>query len=216
MSNPERKPAPERRRDKRISLIREIECEGEAGKFQKRLADISFGGMFIDTLTAFAPGTIITIRFRLAHSDDPIVVTAKVLYVQDKIGTGVKFLDLKPEDREKIRELVDRLSSKKRTVPTETSKSSRVMVNIPVVLMGTETGGASFEDKATIMTLAKHGARLRTDRKLDLDMTVFLHTSTGAQFEARVVWVGDESTKTLGEVGIQCRGLAHSLGFNFP
>src|SRR5437773_1883366 len=195
MPGSEAKPAPEKRKDKRISLIQEIECEGEAGTFQKRLADISYGGMFIDTLTAFAPGTIITVRFRLANSDKPVVVTARVLYVQDKIGTGVKFLDLKPEDREKIRELITRLSAKKRTPPSEAAKSSRVIVNMPVMLMGTESGGASFEESATIVALARNGTRIRTVKKLDVDMTVFLHTANGSKFEARVVWIGDQQSK---------------------
>jgi len=64
--------------------------------------------------------------------------------------------------------------------------------------------------------LAKHGARIKTDRKLDIDATVFLHTSNGAEFEARVAWVGTAASRTEGEVGIQCRGLALALGFNFP
>ena len=210
------KSAADKRKDKRISLIQEIECEGEAGTFQKRLADISYGGMFIDTLTAFAPGTIITVRFRLANSDKPVVVTAKVLYVQDKIGTGVKFLDLRPEDKEKIRELIHRLAAKKRVLPTDTSKSSRVMVNIPVTMMGTESDGASFEEEATIVTLARNGARIRTERNLDVDMTIFLHTSNGSKFEARIVWVEDRIPRSSCEIAIQCRGLAHALGFNFP
>ncbi|PYV39401.1 MAG: hypothetical protein DMG09_09305 [Acidobacteria bacterium] len=206
----------ERRKDKRVSLVHEIECEGEGGIFRKRVADISFGGMFIDTLTSFAPGSVIKVRFRLPGSDLPTEVNAKILYVQEKIGTGVTFLDLKDKDRDKIRELIELLSAKKRgPVATDTVKSSRVIVNIPVTLMGTELG-ESFEESATIVTLAKHGARIKTDRKLDIDATVFLHTSNGAEFEARVAWVGTAASRTEGEVGIQCRGLALALGFNFP
>jgi len=206
----------ERRKDRRVSLVHEIECEGEGGIFRKRVADISFGGMFIDTLTSFAPGSVIKVRFRLPGSDLPTEVNAKILYVQEKIGTGVTFLDLKDKDRDKIRELIELLGAKKRgPVATDTVKSSRVIVNIPVTLMGTELG-ESFEESATIVTLAKHGARIKTDRKLDIDATVFLHTSNGAEFEARVAWVGTAASRTEGEVGIQCRGLALALGFNFP
>ena len=206
----------ERRKDKRVSLVHEIECEGEGGIFRKRVADISFGGMFIDTLTSFAPGSVIKVRFRLPGSDLPTEVNAKILYVQEKIGTGVTFLDLKDKDRDKIRELIELLGAKKRgPVATDTVKSSRVIVNIPVTLMGTELG-ESFEESATIVTLAKHGARIKTDRKLDIDATVFLHTLNGAEFEARVAWVGTAASRTEGEVGIQCRGLALALGFNFP
>ncbi len=207
----------ERRKDRRVSLMHEIECEGDGGIFRKRVADISFGGMFIDTLTSFPPGAVIKIRFRLPGSDLPTELSAKILYVQEKIGTGVKFLDLRAEDRDKLRELIELLNAKKRgPAPTDTVKSSRVIVNIPVTLMGSELGGESFEEGATIVTLAKHGARIKTDRKLDVDTTVFLHISSGAEFEARVAWVGSPATRTQGEVGIQCRGLALALGFNFP
>ncbi len=203
-------PGEEKRKDKRVSLLQEIECIGVEGRFRKRLADISVGGMFIDSLTAFPSGEVITLSFRLPHSDEPIEVTAKVVYVQERIGTGVQFLDLKSEDREKIQEFVDRLSSKKRSLGGELGTASRVLVNIPVTLTGTDTLGASFEGKATILTLARNGASIRTDRELDLNMIIFLRMPNGAQFEARVVWVGAE------EVGIQSRGLAQALGFNFP
>src|SRR5438876_11874953 len=97
----------ERRKDKRVSLVHEIECEGEGGIFRERVAGISFGGMFIDTLTSFAPGSVIKVRFRLPGSDLPTEVDAKILYVQEKNGTGVTIPDLKGKGPGQIRELIE-------------------------------------------------------------------------------------------------------------
>ena len=37
-----------------------------------------------------------------------------------------------------------------------------------------------------------------------------------AEFKGNVVWVGSEASKSEGQAGVQCRGLAQSLGFQFP
>lgn len=204
----------DKRKFRRVSLIHEIECEGDAGLFKKRLADISEGGMFIDTLSAFSPGTLIRLRFRLANSDNPIRVSGKVVYVQDKIGTGVEFTDLSPQDRARIAEFIEQSSTKKRA--PEIGTSSRVLVSIPITLTWKDRSGKSHEETSTIVSLAKNGARIRTTGSFEIDATVFLHAPNGALFEGRVVWIGDDGQRPNGQIGIQCRGLAHSLGFNFP
>jgi len=198
----------DKRSERRVSLLQEIECEGEAGKFSKRLADISVGGMFVDALNKFALGSTVTTRFHLPNSTNPIVVSAKVAYLQDKIGTGLEFLDLKVEDRKKIQELVGKLSSIKGYNGGNNVK--RVLVTIPVTLKGTARDGQSFLEPTSIVMLAKNGASVRITKDLDLETRVFLGMPTGTEFEGRVSGIGRE------EVWIQCRSLAHSLGFRFP
>ncbi len=198
------------RKDKRVSIVQEVACEGETGKCCKRLADISVGGMFIERLTEFAPDSVITVRFRLGDSETPITASAKVVYVQGRIGTGVQFLDLKPEDRARIENVVHKLSSLRRHVGGKPGKLSRIMVTIPIVLLGTDMGGQTFEEETVISALAKNGASLQSKKVLDVNAPVYLEIPKGAIFEGRVTWVEKD------EVWIQCRGLAHSLGFNFP
>jgi len=197
----------DKRNERRVTLIQEIECEGEAGKFSKRLADISAGGMFVDTLNRFALGAAVTTRFHLPNSTDPIVASAKVVYVQERIGTGLEFVDLKPEDRKKIEEIV-KLSSLRGYSGGGNVK--RVLVAIPVTLKGTAKDGESFFEPTNIVMLAKNGASVRMTKDLDLDTRVLLAMPTGKEIEGRVLGIGRE------EVWIQCRSLAHSLGFRFP
>jgi hypothetical protein len=45
---------------------------------------------------------------------------------------------------------------------------------------------------------------------------VWLETPGGREFSSSIVWVGDGLSRSDGQVGIQCRGLAQSLGFQFP
>jgi Tfp pilus assembly protein PilZ len=206
----------DKRTDKRISLIQEIECQGVAGTYRRRLADISCSGMFIDTLTAFPPGEHIKLRLVLSESMETIEVTAEVVYVKERVGSGVRFIDLKPEDKAKVEELVDRSATKRRPL-SESRKGSRVLVNIPVTLTGYDHDGQTFEEKGTIVSLAKNGAGVVAQRSFELDTAVYLRLPTGKQFQARVVWIRKVSAPSSGiEAGIQCRDLSTELGFRFP
>jgi len=132
---------------------------------------------------------------------------------------GVEFVDLAPEDRARIRELVDRMfvSGRQRGDAT-LRRSARVLVHIPVKV-GNANGGSSavhLDDEAAIVKLSKNGGCISTSRPVELGEKLRLFTSSGREFLAGIVWVGDQSTKTGGQVGIQCRGLAQALGFQFP
>lgn len=200
----------ERRRHKRVSLVQEIECSGGPGSFGKRMTDISVGGMFVDGLTSFPSGSEIGMKFRLPGEDDPIEVRARVVYVQEKVGSGVQFLDLKQEDFRRIEEFVGRVSTRRSTATMDIRGAARVVVSIKIKLRGTAKDGLPFEEETTIVTLSQNGASVLTRSELEPGMTVFLDLPKGIQREARVVWAGAK------EAGIQCRGLAHSLGFAFP
>jgi uncharacterized protein (TIGR02266 family) len=198
----------DKRNERRVSLIQEIECEGVEGKFSKRLADISTGGMFVETMDKFALDSTVTTKFRLPNSADPILTKAKVVYVQEKVGAGLKFLDLKADDKQKIEELVGKVSSLRGI--NGGGNVYRVLVTIPVTLRGTAKNGKSFVEPSSIVMLAKNGVSIRTAMDFDLETTVFLALPTGTEFEGRVLGVGRE------EVWVQSRSLAHSLGFRFP
>jgi hypothetical protein len=47
-------------------------------------------------------------------------------------------------------------------------------------------------------------------------MKLRLETTSGREFLSNIVWVGSDASKSGGQVGVQCRGLAQSLGFQFP
>jgi hypothetical protein len=75
---------------------------------QRQMDDLSEEGMFIVTQAGYLPESVLDLKFRLFNDDAPIEVQAEVRYAQEGIGMGVRFLNLKPEDRKRIREFVER------------------------------------------------------------------------------------------------------------
>lgn len=98
----------DRRNAKRISYVCEIECEpdGEATgstRIFSRLCDLSLSGAFIDSITFFAPGTILTLTFYAA--EEKIRTRAEVRYGTPESGMGVQFVSLTPEQAAAIERL---------------------------------------------------------------------------------------------------------------
>src|SRR5262249_40316603 len=95
-------------------------------------------------------------------------------------------------------------------------RSDRVYVRIPVLIRGIDMSGATFSEKGAIIAVSKHGAAVELKRLVDVGMAITIDTSQALCFEATVVWIGSTLSRTEGQVGIECHGLADSLGFYFP
>lgn len=95
----------EKRRYRRVKILEDIHF---AIKSKRRMDDLSEDGMFIATPASYLPESVLNLKFRLFNDDVPIEVQAEVRYVRKGIGMGVRFLDLKPEDRKRIRKFVER------------------------------------------------------------------------------------------------------------
>jgi len=210
-------PNHEQRRNSRADLFQEIACEGDGVVAYSQVADISVGGMFIDLHNMpFPAGSRVTTRFALRAEEPRLVLEAKVHYVQERIGMGVRFVSLGGQERDRIAGFVDEAARRKGQGAPPQRKSARVFVEVPIRLRGARTHGPSFDERTSIITLSKHGACLRSGYALDLGMKLLLETPRGGEFKGTVVWVGSEASKSGGQVGVQCRGLAQSLGFQFP
>jgi hypothetical protein len=95
----------ERRDAKRIGYICEVECEGDGVRLASRINDLSTTGAFIDSMTTYAPGTILRLRFRI--KDIPIEAECEVRYGMQQMGMGVRFINLKPEYASIIEHFID-------------------------------------------------------------------------------------------------------------
>ena len=96
----------ERREAKRISYICEVECHGTGvNRLRTRLNDISTTGAFIDSMTTFAPGTAMRLKFKV--KDIPIEADAEVRYSMPRMGMGVRFINLKPEHLAVLEHLIE-------------------------------------------------------------------------------------------------------------
>lgn len=88
----------ERRTAKRVTYFAEAELEGvDVSRLSVRLADLSATGAFIDVRNVYPVGTTANLRFTLLGQQ--ISVRAEVRYSMPTFGMGVRFLELKAEDR---------------------------------------------------------------------------------------------------------------------
>lgn len=95
----------ERRTNKRIPFVNEVEVIGIG---TRRCSDLSTGGIYLDTTSFFPEGTLLTIRFKLHRSDErPIEVKARALYGMPGLGIGLAFIDLSPENLERIQKFIE-------------------------------------------------------------------------------------------------------------
>jgi hypothetical protein len=207
----------EKRRHPRVDLFQEVVCEAGNVEARSQVADISVGGMFIDMpRPPFPRGTRVTARFALRADEPRMVVDADVHYVQERIGMGIRFVDLADDDRDWIRAFVEEATRRKSLGGPPVRKSARVCVEVPIRVRGARTNGPAFDERTSIVTLSKHGACLLSGYTLDVGMKLLLETASGREFKSNVVWVGSVASRSGGQVGVQCRGLAQSLGFQFP
>ena len=98
-------PRNERRKSKRVHFIKEIEVVGVG---VRRCSDIGLGGIYLETVSSFPAGSVLKVRFKLDDSDErPIEVQVRVQYEHDGMGMGLTFIDLSPEDQERIKKFID-------------------------------------------------------------------------------------------------------------
>jgi len=207
----------EQRRYPRVDLFREITCAADGIAVHSQLADLSVGGMFVDTpRTPFPAGNRVTVSFSLRPQEPPLALAAEVGYVQEGLGLGVRFVDLPEAERERITAYVDEAVRRRGADGPPLRKSARVAVGLSIRVRGARSDGAAFDETTSLVTLSKHGACILSAHTLEVGTKLRLETSGGREFLGNVVWVGSGASRSAGQVGIRCRGLAQSLGFRFP
>jgi PilZ domain-containing protein len=196
----------------RVELFREIACASGRTIVRSQVADLSVGGMFVDTTRTPLPvGSRIVVRVSLRPEDPVLALDAEVCYVQEGIGMGVRFLHLAEEEREQISAFVDEVLHQKGPGGPPLRRSARVTVELPIRIRGADVRSDAFDESTRIITLSRHGACLVSAHSLVVGARLRLETASGHEFQGNVVWVGSG-----GQVGVQCRGLAQSFGFQFP
>jgi len=94
----------DRRLQRRARLATQVQCEQTMTLAFSH--DISPGGMFIETTDLMPVGSLLTVRFNLNNLDRVVTATAHVAYHIEKLGMGVLFSEIDPEDRDAIQEYV--------------------------------------------------------------------------------------------------------------
>jgi CheY-like chemotaxis protein len=94
-----------KRRKERVLIVQEVKINGAASG---QAIDLSTEGMYITTHEKFEKNTTITLRFRLKEHE--MEVKAKVVYLHEGVGMGVRFIGLKPGDLDHIKGYIERVS----------------------------------------------------------------------------------------------------------
>ena len=100
----------DRRRASRIPCIIEAAFSSASPFIDGRLTDLTPYGVFIDTLTTIPPGSEVTVKFSLPEFGE-IKTKGKVIWTQDNVGMGVEFVNLAPEDLQKIEQFGKKASA---------------------------------------------------------------------------------------------------------
>jgi uncharacterized protein (TIGR02266 family) len=103
----------ERRRFERAPITAQVEYEltnasSGPGRVRRNIANISSGGMFINTEEPIRAGTRMVVRFELPNKHRVIAVS-RVCYARKGRGLGVEFLSLDEEDRDEIMSYIEAL-----------------------------------------------------------------------------------------------------------
>lgn len=93
-----------RRKHPRASFATQIECKECMTLAFAR--DISVGGMFVETDQPMPVGSRLNLRFNLEDQAPITVAAAEVTYQVGKMGVGVQFVDVAPEDLKRIESYV--------------------------------------------------------------------------------------------------------------
>jgi len=105
----------ERRRFERAPITAQVEYEltnasSGPGRVRRNMANISAGGLFINTEEPIRAGTRMVVRFELPNKHRVIAVS-RVCYARKGRGLGVEFLNLDEEDRDEIQAFIGALKA---------------------------------------------------------------------------------------------------------
>ena len=67
-------------------------------------ADLSIGGCYLRIMFTFPIGTVLDVNLQIGR---PVRTKAVVVTQDDKIGSGLKFIEMSPEDKEALRNYLD-------------------------------------------------------------------------------------------------------------
>jgi hypothetical protein len=83
-------------------------------------------------------------------------------------------------------------------------RDGRVLMRVPVEVRGTAQDGNVLDESTHTSVVGPHGAMVRTSRLLQMGTEVVLTNRFSQQMARfRVVWVGEQQTDGLWEIGIE-------------
>jgi len=98
----------DRRREDRLDVCLDAAWDGESGNYTARVTDLSEGGCYLDTMGEAQSGEIVNFKLQLPGGDW-LELTGEVAHQSPPMGFGLRFVDLKDEQIEKLRSFISHL-----------------------------------------------------------------------------------------------------------
>ena len=92
----------ERRQHRRfkVRVPVELRVQGSDSPIRGETADISLGGLYLETMFTFADGTELDITLQAGEAT--VLSVGRVVTCHPTVGNGIQFLRMLPEDREEL------------------------------------------------------------------------------------------------------------------
>lgn len=85
----------------------EVTLAADSPPILRQVADLSHGGVFVDSPTPLPEGTAVRLRFTLPGESMPMTLEAQVAWTQPHVGMGLRFTKLRPAEKRAIDRFVD-------------------------------------------------------------------------------------------------------------
>ena len=197
------------RRHLRATLDVEVKFEKGAERGRGRTANISQGGLLVETRRAFEPGTEVVLRFTLP--DGSLVETlGTVRHREPESHMGLIFVQLGPEAQNAIAEYVSRVRPYVR-------RSPRIPRRVAIVLRWRDLQGDDHEESASTLMVSRHGGLAACATRFKPGQDVFLwwpEKNCGSQI--RIVFRQLGRLGDLAEVGFEFKDSDNFWQIEFP
>ena len=102
--------AGERRKSARMPVEMWVEDLTDGGVVHRRAGNLSKGGLYLDQTIPLPIGSKVKLRFTLPEDTLTVTVTGQIVSInsRDRLGMGVKFVDLEPPVQERIDTFIER------------------------------------------------------------------------------------------------------------
>jgi len=95
----------DKRKTQRRPLLVEVRYEGAGMRGETRISDMSATGVYVDVMNPLPAGVSLTLNFALPDGHE-VYAQGVVVRSESRIGMAVMFTRIKPEDQQRIAELV--------------------------------------------------------------------------------------------------------------
>ncbi|MCA1814937.1 MAG: PilZ domain-containing protein [Acidobacteria bacterium] len=95
-----------RRRHPRVGIPLEARWEGQSGKHAARVAEISLGGCYVESIGQVTKGERITFQVQTPRGRW-LLLHGEIVYHDENMGFGVRFLPLAPPTERRLAEIIE-------------------------------------------------------------------------------------------------------------